>query len=124
DPGDRLADRADPAVAGVVGGGDRRGLGEAVALVDGDPEVVDELGDRPRDRYAAAHRVLEAAAEAGPDIGEGEAVEGLELQLEEGAGPAADGQLLALGRGREGGGEDPPLDRRLGGEALLQAVVD
>ena len=49
-PGDRLADRADPVLPGPVH--DRPGgrLGEAVALEDHEPDVVEEPGDPRRER--------------------------------------------------------------------------
>src|SRR5262249_49787031 len=68
----RLADGAHLARAGVVGRRDGARLGEAVALVPGDPERVDEVRHLRTQRRAAADRILEPPAEALSDGGEDE----------------------------------------------------
>src|SRR4029077_10271338 len=72
--GNRATDAAHLAMAGIVRGGDRAGLGEAIALVDRDAERVDERRPPGVERGAAADRVLEPPAEALADRGEDEAI--------------------------------------------------
>src|SRR5262245_18817163 len=65
--GNRAPDAAHLAVAGIVRGGDGAGLGEAIALVDRDPEGVDERRHLRAEGGAAADRVLESPAKAPAD---------------------------------------------------------
>src|SRR5205807_2238989 len=71
DAGDRLADRARlRSGGGAVRADDRARLGQAVALVEVDPEPVEGRRHLARERRAAADGVAELAAELAMDFGE------------------------------------------------------
>ncbi len=62
DAGQGRTDRADPHLAGAVDGGRGGGLGEAVALEDGDPDAAVEVAEAGAERSAAGDGVLHLAA--------------------------------------------------------------
>ena len=63
--GQRLADRADLDPLRDVDRGRRGGLGEAVALEDGEADAAEEVAEPLAERGAAGHRVLDLPADGG-----------------------------------------------------------
>ncbi len=75
DPGQRHADRPYLVAVRPVHGRGRRGLGEPVALEDGQPGAAEEMTKPVAKRRAAGDRVLHLAANRGPQPGVDEPVE-------------------------------------------------
>ena len=80
--GERCADGADPGGAGQIDGAWPHGLGQAVALQDGDPGATVEVPQALTQRPAAGHDVADPPAQDGAQGGEDEAVEGGTLRLQ------------------------------------------
>jgi hypothetical protein len=109
---------------GRVDGDDRRRLGEAVPLEDGDAGRVEELVDLGRERRAARHEVADAAARALLQLAEDELLGEAVLPGEHPA-RRAPGQLLVgppVGH-RARPAEDAPLRRAAGLRVLEHARV-
>ena len=101
------------------------GLGEAVALADGDAEGVEELGDVLRERRRPGDEELEPPAEERAHLLEHEPVRDDALRLEDRAGPSprAD-EPRVFEPDAERPAEDRPLHRAALARALEHLRVD
>src|SRR5690606_8520771 len=122
--GDGLPDRAHFPGARVVRGGDGRGLGEPVALVDEDAERVDELRHLERERGAAAERELQAPAEALPHLLEDRALEALLEKIDHAARLTRVRERLLLLDVAEGRIEEAALEAALLGHRPEDGVAE
>ncbi len=117
----RSADRADPH---LVGGADRRGgtgLGEPVALEDGDGRGLEIPGEPRVERRASRHAEPHSSAEGRPEPGVDEEVAEPVLELERGGRPGGGGPPLAGAHGELEDGCPPAARAVLGGsEQLLE----
>src|SRR6266704_1904135 len=73
--GDRQADGADLVAARPVHDGGRGGLGQAVTLEHGDAGAAEEVPEPLPERCPAGHRVLDPAADGGPELAVHQAIE-------------------------------------------------
>ena len=123
-PRDRPPDRSDPDRMRQVDARAPGGLGEAVALADGDADTAEEVAEPRAERSAAADRVRDVAAEQGRDLGVDQPVEKRVLGLQQ-RGDAPGLQRLAVLDGDVLGLiEDAALDRALGVSLGVGAVED
>lgn len=113
---------ADLDVADLVDGDRRAGLGQAVALVDGQAHAAEEVPEPRAQRCAPRHRRVAVAAQRRPQLVVHQPVEQRVLGPQQRTPPAAVGRLAPVDGGLHGHREDAAL--AVVGGVLLGGVVN